>query len=71
MAVEVDGRDVTADCEVRLPKLWPPGRADYGYRPAAGWAPGRHEVRVSWPEAADAARWSFEVERPGSGRGAA
>ena len=66
--VEVDGRPVTEACSVRLPMLWPPGRADYSYRPVTGWDPGRHKVAVSWPGAPEPVRWSFEVEGSGSGR---
>ena len=60
VTVVVDGHDVTAQCAVRLPRIWPANRADYEYRPEAGWAPGRHEVSV---DVAGSPRrsWHFEV----------
>jgi hypothetical protein len=67
VTVVVDGHDVTRQCAVRLPRVWPANRADYEYRPEAGWAPGLHEVSVAL---ADTPRrsWRFEVP-PGDGSG--
>ena len=60
VAVSVDGRDVTSECAVRLPRLWPANRADYAYCPAGGWAAGRHEVSVAW-DGAPLQAWHFDV----------
>jgi hypothetical protein len=59
--VEVDREDVTADCDVRLPMLHPPNRADFVYRPAGGWPAGPHVVRVRWSEPGLDEAWEFEV----------
>jgi hypothetical protein len=61
VSVTVDGTDVTAACLVRMPGLHPANRADYVYTPDSGWRPGRHEVRVEWPQRLPSARWDFVV----------
>lgn len=61
VTVSVDGRDVTAECEVRVPQRWPANRADYAYEPRGGWEPGHHEAAVAWPGRMAERSWSFEV----------
>lgn len=60
VTVVIDGDDVTAECAVRLPRMWPANRADYEYRPAAGWTAGRHEVSVAVAGSPQRS-WHFEV----------
>ena len=67
VTVRVDGEDVTEACRVRVPRLWPVNRADFAYRPPAGWEPGGHTVSVSWPGRMVDASWTFEVRRAPSG----
>ena len=60
--VTADGRDVTARCRVRTPRLVPLNRADFSYLPADGWPPGIHRVEVSGPGGQPEAVWSFETD---------
>jgi hypothetical protein len=61
VVVTVDGVDVTARCEFRVPRRWPANRADVAYRPASGWAAGEHRVTVSWARGSKARTWEFEA----------
>ncbi len=61
VTVNVDGADVTADCDVRVPRRWPSNRADFEYRPAGGWSTAAHEVSVDWPGRMPQRAWSFVV----------
>jgi hypothetical protein len=59
LRVRLDGADVTARCQIRTDRAWPPRRAEIVLTAVSG---GEHRAELEWPGSAPHV-WRFTVAR--------